>query len=71
VPTPVIVNVLPLIVPGPDTTLNVTGSPEVAVADNVIGETGYDTGEATVKLIVCEDFGFKVTVDEADAVVLA
>jgi hypothetical protein len=67
----VIVSVLPLIVPGPETTLNVTGSPELAVADNVIGETGYVTGEVTVKLIVCDAFGIKVTFDEADTAVFA
>jgi hypothetical protein len=38
VPTPVIVSVLPLTVAGPETTLKVTASPEVEVADRVIGE---------------------------------
>jgi hypothetical protein len=33
------VSVLPLTVPGPDTTLKVTGSPELAVAESAIGET--------------------------------
>jgi hypothetical protein len=37
-------------------TEKVTASPELAVADNVIGETPYVTGDAgAVKLIVCAD----------------
>jgi hypothetical protein len=55
VPTPVIVSVVPLTVAGPEVTLKVTVNPEVAVADSVIGETGYVTGEVgAVKLIVCD-----------------
>jgi len=46
VPEPVIVSVLALIVPGPETTLKVTGKPELAVADSVIGETPQVTGDA-------------------------
>jgi hypothetical protein len=49
------VSVLPLTVPGPETTLKVTANPELAVADKVIGLTPYVTGEVgAVKLIVCE-----------------
>jgi hypothetical protein len=48
----VILSVLPLTDAGP-VTLKVTGSPDVAVADSVIGETPYVTGDAGgVKLIV-------------------
>jgi hypothetical protein len=34
----VIVSVLPLTVPGPETTLKLTASPELEVADSVMGE---------------------------------
>ena len=40
VPVPVTVSVLPVIDPGPDSTLRLTANPELAVADKVIGETG-------------------------------
>jgi hypothetical protein len=36
---PAMVSMLPLTVPGPETTLKVTANPEVAVADSAIGET--------------------------------
>jgi hypothetical protein len=52
----VIVSVLPLTVPGPETILNVTANPELAVADKVIGLTPYVTGEdGAAKVIVCDD----------------
>ena len=54
VPPPVTVRVLPLTVPGPDTTLNNTGSPDVAVAVSVIGATPKATGEEGCgKVMVC------------------
>jgi len=37
-PAPVTVNVLPLTVPGPEIAVNVTGSPDDAVAFSVIGD---------------------------------
>ena len=55
VPTPVMVSVLPLSVPGPEITLYVTALPEApAVAVSVIGAIPYVTGDAAVKLMVCE-----------------
>jgi hypothetical protein len=55
VPVPVMVNVLPLIVPGPEDTVKATANPDVAVADKVIGLTPYVTGEVgCVKVIVCD-----------------
>jgi hypothetical protein len=39
VPTPVTERALPLIDPGPESTLNVTASPEVLLAERVIGAT--------------------------------
>ena len=52
VPTPVIVRVFPLTVAGP-VALNVTGNPELAVADKVIGATPFFTElGGAVKLIV-------------------
>lgn len=56
VPDPVIVRVLPLIVPGPETMLKTTGLPEAPpVATRVMGDTPLFTGEAgAVKLMVCE-----------------
>ena len=55
-PAPVTVNVVPLIVPGPEMTLNTTALPEAPpVADSAIGDTPYVTGEVSgVKLIVCD-----------------
>ena len=54
-PTPVIDNVLPLVVAGPDNTLNVTGLPEAPpVALNVSEPTASVTGDVgAMKLIVC------------------
>ncbi len=53
-PAPVTVRVPPDIVPGPETTVNVTPRPELAVAERLTGETPYVTGEAGgVKVIVC------------------
>jgi hypothetical protein len=40
VPVPVTLSVLPVIDPGPESTLKLTVKPELAVADNVIGATG-------------------------------
>jgi hypothetical protein len=48
------VSVLPLIEPGPETTLKVTLRPEVEEAESVMGDTPYVTGdEGAVKVIVC------------------
>ena len=44
---------VPEIDPGPESTLKVTVNPELAVADRVIGATGYVTGEVgAVKVMV-------------------
>ena len=48
------VRMFPLIVPGPATTLKITGRPELALADRVIGVAPNVTGlSGSVKLIVC------------------
>jgi hypothetical protein len=49
------VRVLPEIDPGPDWTLKITGLPEAPpVAESVIGETPYVTGDVGAgKLMVC------------------
>jgi hypothetical protein len=55
VPAPVTVNVLPLIEPGPETKLKLTAlleAPPVAVS--MMGEMPYVTGEAGVKLMLCD-----------------
>jgi len=53
VPSPVIVNWLPVIAPGPEIKLKVTGRPEFAVAFSAIGPTPSATGEVgCVKVIV-------------------
>ena len=54
VPTPVTVSMLPLIDPGPETTLKATLSPDVAIALSEIGDTPYVTGENGEKLMVCD-----------------
>src|SRR5271170_4759014 len=48
------VNVLPLTVAGPEITLKVTGRPELAVAESMIGVTSKVTGlGGAVKVMVC------------------
>jgi hypothetical protein len=54
VPMPVTASEVPLMTPGPDTTEKVTGSPEVAVAERVMGPTPETTGDSGAgKLMVC------------------
>jgi hypothetical protein len=48
----VIVNVLPDIVPGPETTLKVTARPELEEADSAIGDTPYVTGDAGAAKVI-------------------
>ena len=69
VPAPVTVRVLPVIVPGPETTPKVTAFPEAPpVAVSAIGETPYVTGEDGVKLMLCDAW---VIVKFADTAVAA
>ncbi len=41
------VSVVPLMAAGPESTANVTGRPELAVADSGIGAAPYATGETS------------------------
>jgi hypothetical protein len=46
VPAPVIVKMFPVTVAGPDRTLKLPPSPELADAESEIGDTPYVTGDA-------------------------
>jgi len=52
VPTPVMVTVDAVMVHGPEATLKVTGSPELALADTVNGPAPYACGPGSAKVMV-------------------
>lgn len=52
-PVSVTVRVLPLSVAGPEISVYVTGSPELAVAVSVIGATPSGSGPGFGKVMVC------------------